>query len=276
MPPVKSGGISPQGTLLQRTTQFSTADLAALIVAAALVVFHLVRRVESQSMRHVAIAAAVSAVFAFLAWIAHGVNWSGALAGTAVAFIFASTDLRLFWTLLLVFALTFAATRAGKARKQELRLAEASAGRSASQVMANLGVAALMIAVTRETGPTLALAALAEAAADTSSSEIGTAWPGKTVLLTSWKPVSPGVDGGVSLLGSLAALVGAAVIAIAAWLFHLVAPQYAFALALVGVLGSLLDSLLGALFERRGYLNNDLVNLLGTTAAALAMGVVTG
>jgi uncharacterized membrane protein len=34
-----------------------------------------------------------------------------------------------------------------------------------------------------------------------------------------------------------------------------------------GFLGTLLDSLLGALLERRGWLNNDLVNLLSTAAA---------
>jgi uncharacterized membrane protein len=31
----------------------------------------------------------------------------------------------------------------------------------------------------------------------------------------------------------------------------------------------LIDSLLGALLERRGYLNNDLVNFLSTLSAAL-------
>jgi uncharacterized membrane protein len=30
----------------------------------------------------------------------------------------------------------------------------------------------------------------------------------------------------------------------------------------------LVDSVLGAVLERRGYLNNDLVNLLGTASAA--------
>ena len=37
-----------------------------------------------------------------------------------------------------------------------------------------------------------------------------------------------------------------------------------------GFFGTIVDSLLGAVFERRGWLNNDLVNLL-STAAAVAM-----
>jgi uncharacterized membrane protein len=36
-----------------------------------------------------------------------------------------------------------------------------------------------------------------------------------------------------------------------------------------GFIGMLLDSLLGALLERRGALNNDAVNFLGTFSAAL-------
>ena len=171
---------------LQRTTKFGAADLAALLAAAVLVTLHCFRHGGSLSVRHVLLAIAVAGSFAVVAWIAHGVDWSGALAGSGVAFIFVSTDLRIFWELLLVFLVTFAATQFGKRRKREMQLAEASRGRSASQVMANLSVAGLIVAIAPQSWPLLALAALAEAAADTSSSEVGTALPGKTVLLTSW------------------------------------------------------------------------------------------
>lgn len=213
------------------------------------------------------IAVSITLGFALLAWRARGVSWSGALAGSAVAFVLAVRNLQMFWVLLLVFLLTFAATRAGRRRKQELRTAETSSGRSASQVMANLGVAGLIVAIAPQGWALLALAALAEAAADTSSSEIGMAFPGKTVLLTSWKPVTPGVDGGVSAMGTLAALGAAAMISAAASLMHLTTGKHALAILYAGVLGSLVDSLIGALLERRGFLTNDIVNLLGTAAA---------
>ncbi len=210
----------------------------------------------------------ITAAFAILARQARGVNVSGALAGSAIAFILAVREVRMFCVLLAVFAVTWLATRVGSTRKLALRVAEPADGRSASQVMANLGVAGLIAALAPAAWVGLALAALAEAAADTSSSEIGMAFPGKTVMITTWKPVPQGMDGGISLYGTLAALAAASGVALAGKLLGLVPAHHAAAIIYAGFLGSLLDSLLGALVERRGWLNNDLVNLLSTASAA--------
>ncbi len=212
-------------------------------------------------------AMAITAGFALLAWFAGGVNLSGALAGSAVAFIMAIRDLRMFLALLVVFAVTLVATRVGHARKQQLRTAEPAGGRTAAQAVANLGIAALVVAIAPAEWPVLALAALAEAAADTSSSEIGMAFPGKTVLITSFKPAPPGTDGGISLLGTIAAFIGAAMVAASVLLSGLVTLRQAAVIVLAGFLGAMVDSLLGSLFERRGWLDNDLVNLLSTATA---------
>ena len=203
-----------------------------------------------------------------LAWFAGGVNLSGALAGSAVAFIMAIRDLRMFLALLVVFAVTLVATRVGYARKQQLRAAEPPGGRTAAQAMANLGVAALAVAIAATGWPVLALAALSEAAADTASSEIGMAFPGRTLLITTLRPVPAGTDGGISLFGTLAALLGAAAIALTATLSGLASSRQAIVIIVAGFFGTLVDSLLGALFERRGRLNNDMVNLLSTAATA--------
>jgi len=48
---------------------------------------------------------------------------------------------------------------------------------------------------------------------------------------------------------------------------HMVLPWQVLIVAVAGVTGMLFDSLLGALFERKGYLNNDAVNFLGTVFA---------
>lgn len=236
---------------------------------------------------HLLAALAITAAFALVGWFTRGVNVSGAFAGFAVALVLAAHDLGMFWILLIVFAVTLLATRAGGDYKRQLRSAAASPehtsqkqaqhdlamtrddgqGRSASQVMANLGVAALIMVVPSPLSPFLALAALAEAAADTCSSELGMAFPGKTVLITTWKPVLPGTDGGITFAGTSSALLAAALIAVSARALGLVSTHNMVAIMYVGFLGSLVDSLLGALLERRGWLNNDAVNLLGTATA---------
>jgi uncharacterized protein (TIGR00297 family) len=218
---------------------------------------------------------AITAGFALLAWLAGGVSLSGALAGSAVAFIMAVRDLRMFLALIVVFAITLAATRVGYARKQQLRTAEPAGGRTAAQAMANLGIAALVVAIAPATWPTFALAALTEAAGDTSSSEIGMAFPGKTLLITNFKPAPPGTDGGISLFGTIAACAGALAIAATALLAGVITPKQAAIITLAGFLGTFVDSFLGSLFERRGWLNNDLVNLLSTGAAVAVAWVLT-
>jgi uncharacterized protein (TIGR00297 family) len=210
----------------------------------------------------------ITLVFAVVAWFARGVNLGGALAGSVIAFILAAREIRMFYLLLAVFVITLAATRLGSRRKQQLRIAEPARGRSASQVMANLGVAGLIAALAPPGWTVLALGALAEAAADTSSSEVGLAFPGKTILITTWKTVAPGVDGGITLHGTAAALAAAVIVALAARFSGLLSGHQAAIVIYAGFLGSLADSLIGALLERHGWLNNDQVNLLSTAAAA--------
>jgi uncharacterized protein (TIGR00297 family) len=211
----------------------------------------------------------LTSLFAVAARIARGVNWSGALAGWAVAFVLAASGWRLFVVLLVVFAVTLAATRTGKRRKLELRTAEAPAGRSAAQVMANLGMAMLILTLDSPVCVVLALAAMAEAAADTSSSEIGMAFPGKTVLLTTGRAVASGIDGGISAVGTFAAFAAALAIGLVALVLQMLSPWQVSIVVTAGVAGMLFDSLLGALLERKGYLNNDAVNLLGTVFAVM-------
>jgi uncharacterized protein (TIGR00297 family) len=178
-----------------------------------------------------------------------------------------------FLALLAVCVLTTAATRFGRARKQQMGLAESRQGRNAAQIAANLGAAgvgsALALSFPNHSWFYVAsvVAALAEAAADTLASELGEVLGGQPFLVTTMRRVSPGTDGAISLAGTGAGVCGAVLILLVACSTLGLTRWQAFAAGTGGVAGLFVDSLLGATAERRGWLNNDAVNFLSTIAA---------
>ncbi len=219
-------------------------------------------------------ALAVTLVFAVAGYFLRGVSRSGAVAGCVVAYaIYVYAGPGAFVMLVALFVLTFLATRLGRRRKLALGTAERSEGRSASQVLANVGVASLFaIGYGHFRQPYLlagCTAALAEAAADTVSSECGQVFGAPTRLLTTGARVPVGTNGGISLAGTLCGTLAATGMALAAALVGLVDGRGGWAVAAAAVSGMFVDSLLGAVLESPGWLNNDAVNLLGTLSAAL-------
>lgn len=187
---------------------------------------------------------------------------------------------------LAVLVLTSLATRFGRKHKEHLGTAEKRYGRNAAQVAANLGFASLAALpmvqiwladsrifwhVDLAPKPILipALAALAEAAADTISSEIGQVLGGDPLMLTTLRRVEPGTDGGITPVGTLAGALAAALVALTGAV-ALRGGSNIFAVSWAGgVLGLFFDSLFGATLERKGWLNNDAVNFLSTASAAV-------
>ncbi len=221
---------------------------------------------------------AVSAAFALLVWLLRSATGPAAVLGGVICCILLLAQAHggpwertAFPELLALFILTFGATRFGRRHKERLGTSEPKTGRRAAQVIANLGVAGLCAGAASSWLFLACVAALAEATADTVSSELGQVLGGRTVLLTTLREVPPGTDGGISVAGTLLGAAAALAIAAIAWATRPVSLPGAALVFLAGTAGLLLDSLLGATVERRGWLGNDLVNFTSTAlAAALA------
>jgi uncharacterized protein (TIGR00297 family) len=264
---------------------------------------------------------AVGVGIAFLAYRARALNRDGALAAAALGTVVFGLG-GVGWALVM---LTFFISSSGLSKFFNANKASADAEfskgsqRDAWQVAANGGVGGIL-ALTHfilfKLSPGSGLlpwlwvgfaASLAGANADTWGTELGALNPRKPILLTNFRRVPPGTSGAVSLVGSLAALAGSALVAgmavlvgRAGWAPEVGLPGW-FAFVLIttgGFLGAWVDSLLGATLQAiytcpvcdkhtekhpthtcgaqteraRGlpWLNNDWVNLACTLSAGLA------
>jgi uncharacterized protein (TIGR00297 family) len=130
--------------------------------------------------------------------------------------------------------------------------------RHATQVLANGGLFVLFAFGAQYTGRErlafAALGALAAASSDTWSTEVGTLLGGAPRLITTWKPVEPGLSGAVTPAGLVAGLAGALFIALAG---AFTIPQHRvpliIAAAVGGVAGCLADSLIGATLQSKRF-----------------------
>jgi uncharacterized protein (TIGR00297 family) len=241
------------------------------------------------------------AAFGFAAWRSHSASADGAVTGATIAASLMFSTLvfpyRLWQTglipVLAVLLLTSAATRFGRVRKERLGTAEKRLGRGAAQVAANLGMAALLFepkirswmsgahlpsrgGVEMAAVMTVGLAALAEAAADTVSSEVGQVLGGQPRMITTFRKAEAGTDGAISFAGTLAGTIAAGMVSgVGSWALRGDVKMFALSWA-AGVFGLIVDSFLGASLERRGWLNNDAVNFLSTgSAAGFVVGMVS-
>jgi uncharacterized protein (TIGR00297 family) len=224
------------------------------------------------------IVALVTVLFASLARFLRGVSLSGAVAGGVVCFVlYAAAGPGAFILLALLFILTWGATRLGYQRKQKLGTAEKKEGRTAAQVLANVGVAAACAAAYHWRGNIVFLlamcAALSEAAADTVSSEIGQTSSREARLITNWRRVPAGTNGGISIAGTLAGVGAALLITVTGIFTGLISRHELLSSCVAAFAGMICDSYLGATLEWQGLLNNNAVNFLGTLTAVLVVAI---
>jgi uncharacterized protein (TIGR00297 family) len=146
--------------------------------------------------------------------------------------------------------------------------------RKASQVIANSGMAAIVSLAGWffESDPFLIVllvaSAFSAATADTLSSELGNIYGRRYYNILSLRPDQRGLDGVISLEGTLAGLAGSLLIAIIGFAFY-PSLQTIVIILIAGTAGNISDSLLGATLERKGKIGNDVVNFLNTLISVI-------
>jgi uncharacterized protein (TIGR00297 family) len=274
--PSRRPAISPARDQFQSWLMVSLWSLTVLPFVALVASVHALnawqddRMLQSQPMHAIYISVFLTLLVIALRAATPAAAATGGIICFCMALAASSTTQHLHQTLLpaliLLFLLTYSATRLGHARKLSLGIAESLRGRQTRQIIANLGAASFAAMAQTITSAFVvgALAALAEATADTLASELGPLLPGPTILINTFRRVPRGTDGGVSLGGTLCAIAGAAAITwagISALHLGWLEAKIAF---LAAIFGLLVDSVLGATLERRGYIGNDMVNLVSS------------
>jgi uncharacterized protein (TIGR00297 family) len=192
------------------------------------------------------IGALASGALCYAAWRLNALTSSGALLAFLVGtFTFAALGGTGAAVLLTFFVTSVALSFLRRARAGPAQT-EKHGPRDGMQVFANGGVAALCALGILWVSPHYNVGfagALAAANADTWGTELGILLGGKPRSILTFRPIEPGLSGGITLAGTLAEIAGALVIAGVAYAAGL---RFFVAIACAGIAGALVDSLLGA------------------------------
>ena len=245
--------------------------------------------------------ALIAAVIAAAAWRAGSLSRSGAIAALFVGTLGVAAGWEWGALLILYFLSSSLLSRAGASIKAQRSgsIVEKGGVRDATQVFANGAIfavaAGLQLIFPSSLWLVAGAGALAASAADTWGTEIGMLAKSSPRMITTGRIVPTGTSGGVSGIGLVATVAGALFIGLAAWLLHRNA-RAAIAVSLGGIIGALVDSFSGALWQSRrickhcgsaterlvhdcgtrteragglGWLDNDAVNAACTVIGAL-------
>ena len=181
--------------------------------------------------------------------------------------------------------------------KKLINLKARNSRRNIVQVICNGGIP-LFICIVGYFHPSpifnyLFAASVATAMSDTWATEFGKLSKVKPVAIASFKTVSHGLSGGITFVGTIGSVIGSCIIGLLTYHFISIEKYLIFGIILCGVLGSIMDSILGDKLQGKyktvsgkiienskggsiiisGYslINNDFVNLIATTSGPLFM-----
>ena len=277
--------LAASGTLaaaLVRETLFRRDD-ALVVVSVALLLWMLAALVGDVATTRIGIALGATTLLGYTAFALGTASIPGMLTGALLVFLtIVLGGYGWFAMLAAFFAVGGLSTKVGYEQKAERGVQQENDGaRDTGNVLAN-SLVALVAVLAVPLGSEFGIAedvffyafagAVAAALADTLSSEIGAMYD-QPRLITSLETVEPGTDGAVTWQGTVAGVVGAAIVA-AVGVSAGIGPAGVAVVLLAGTVGTTVDSLLGVLLEGP-VLGNQGVNFLATLAAAIVAATVT-
>lgn len=195
---------------------------------------------------------------------------SGAIAAFVIAAVVGSATS--FWWMFafLIFpAMGFLATLDYMNDKKARGLQEGQHGERTALNIVGVGLAPMIVALVYALADGRAddplkiafISAVAVAVADTIASEIGVADKSGTWMITTGERIEPGPNGGVSRLGLASSMISALVYSALAFVFIYWDFSWLFVIpAVAGMLGNILDSVMGATLENAGKISKYGVN----------------
>jgi uncharacterized protein (TIGR00297 family) len=233
----------------------------------------LIRELNYQAdLLMVVVAVIVGFTFGYFAFRAKTADLSGlfsaALIGIILLIFAAPQGTQWFLIMLTFFILGSAATRYKFEYKKRIGVDQGRGGaRGYRNVFANgivAAAAAVLFGVFQQpVFVVMYVGCVATAAADTLASEIGVTG-GIPYMITTLKKVPIGTNGGVTPTGEFVALIGSFTVSLVALLLNVITPEMMIICTIAGFVGTNIDSIVGALFENRGFFGNAGTNLLAT------------
>ncbi len=206
---------------------------------------------------------------------------SGFLIGTV---LYTFGGWQLFLVLFVFFFLGSGATKFGYARKKALGVAQEKGGaRGWKNATANCTMGAFLAILSMLAPEHLRMifvagvfGAFATAASDTVSSEIGQVLGKHPILITTLRPVPVGTEGAISLEGTFAGIVASLIVCGVGIGLQLLSWPVAALCTFAALIGTTVESYLGATLETMKIIDNEIINFMNTlVGAAAAMILVT-
>jgi len=221
------------------------------------------------SVTLISVAVIIAFGFGYFAYRFKTADLSGLFSAAMIGILLiVFADVRWFLVMLAFFIAGSACTRYRYADKENLGVEQNRGGaRGYRNVFANCVVsvaAAVLFGVTQHPAfAAMFVGSVAAAAADTVASEIGVTG-GTPYMITTGRRVPAGTNGGVTLLGEMAALICAIVISATAFFLGVIDFPTLLICSIAGLVGTNIDSLAGAVIENRGYIGNAGTNVIGS------------